>query len=213
MLWIGVLGGLAGCLCVQEWPLKGVEKSHFSKCYSPQGYIFFHRPLLPLWSTWTHVTHGHYLCLNSCQLWSAHIRAVKWIKLRFPLPPDLSTLICMLITLLPSVSLFYPLLDFLSMVTLIEFLALSSQYREETEARWCRGAGDSGGCLLSPPFHWSKPRWASWLSWMLWMPARDAYCSTHLPFPEPWFSIHIQVVLCMHLCFTHPWTLMIPPVL
>lgn len=172
----------------------------------PQGYIFFCCPLLPLWSTQTHITHGHYLCLNSCQLWSAHLHAVKRIKLRFPLPPDLSTLICMLITLLPSVSLFYPLLDLLSMVTLIEFLALSSHYGEETEARWWKGEGDSGDCLLSPPlpFHWTKPGWASWLSWMLWLPTRNGYCSTHLPFPEPWFSIRTQV------CSTSIYVLLIP---
>lgn len=137
----------------------------------PTGIYILSLSPVAMWSTQTHTTHGCYLCLNSCQLWSAHLCTVKWIKLRFPLPPDLSTLICMLITSLASVSLFYPFLDFLSTVILIEFLALNSVYGEETEARWCRGAGDSGDCLFLPPlsFHWSKPRWASWLSWMLWM--------------------------------------------
>lgn len=166
-----------------------------------------------MWSTQTHTTHGRYLCLNSCQLWSAHLHTVKWIKLRFPLPPDLSTLICMLITSLASVSLFYPFLDFLSTVILIEFLALSSVYGEETEARWCRGAGDSGDCLFLPPlsFHWSKPRWASCLGCF------GCYQGWILSYPSSLprtlvFNIWLRCVL-LHLCFAHPWTPMAPPVL
>lgn len=81
------------------------------------------------------------------------------------MPPDLSTLICMLVTFLPSVSLFYPLLDLLSIVILTEFHALNSQQGEETDARWMQGSRES--ILVTVCFHyywlpflWGKPCWA-----------------------------------------------------
>jgi len=105
--------------------------------------------------------------------------------------PDFSTLICMLITFLPSVSFFCPLLDLLSTVTVTELLALSSQLEEETDARWVQKSRES--ILVTICFHYhfrssgQSHAGQSWLSpWMLWvltMVQWTLLCSSFLPRP------------------------------